>query len=61
MAFPKDPYILLSYLNTQLRDKYTSLAALCDDLEADQTELEAILQTVQYQYDAERNQFVHNS
>ena len=36
MALPKDPYILLSYLNTQLRDKYASLADLCDDLEEDQ-------------------------
>ena len=48
MALPKDPYILLSYLNTQLRDKYVSLAALCDDLEEDQSALEAIMQTVQY-------------
>ena len=48
MALPKDPYILLSYLNTQLRDKYASLAALCDDLEEDQAALEAIMQTVQY-------------
>ena len=45
MALPKDPYILLSYLNTQLRDKYASLAALCDDLEEDQAALEAIMQT----------------
>ena len=55
MALPKDPYILLSYLNTQLRDKYVSLAALCDDLEEDQSALEAIMQTVQYHYDVNRN------
>ena len=61
MALPKDPYILLSYLNTQLRDKYASLAALCDDLEEDQAALEAIMQTVQYHYDVNRNQFIHNS
>ncbi len=29
---PKDPNILLSYINTKLRDDYTSLDALCDDL-----------------------------
>jgi len=51
----------LSYLNTQLRDKYASLAALCDDLEEDQAALEAIMQTVQYHYDVNRNQFIHNS
>ena len=26
---PKDPVILLSYVNTQLRDYYESLEALC--------------------------------
>ena len=26
---PKDPMILLSYVNTQLRDYYDSLEALC--------------------------------
>ena len=61
MALPKDPYILLSYLNTQLRDKYASLAALCDDLEEDQAALEAIMQTEQYHYDVNCNQFIHNS
>ena len=36
---PNDPCILLSYVNTKLRDQYPSLAALCDDLEADQAAL----------------------
>ena len=30
---PQDPMILLSYLNTKLRDDYDSLAALCEDME----------------------------
>ena len=29
---PKDPMILLSYLNTHLRDDYPTLDALCEDL-----------------------------
>ncbi|HJB69908.1 MAG TPA: DUF4250 domain-containing protein, partial [Candidatus Flavonifractor avistercoris] len=29
---PKDPVILLSVINTKLRDFYPSLDALCDDL-----------------------------
>ena len=33
---PQDPAILLSYVNTKLRDCYPSLAALCDDLQADE-------------------------
>ena len=61
MALPKDPYIFLSQLNTQLRDYYASLAALCVDLEEDQAALEAIMQTVQYHYDVNCNQFIHNS
>ena len=32
MNLPKDPVMLLSYLNTQLRDNYDSLEALCDEI-----------------------------
>ena len=30
---PKDPVMLLSYVNTQLRDFYSSLDAFCEDKE----------------------------
>ena len=60
MSIPKDPYILLSYLNTQLRDKYASLTALCEDLDESQTALEEKMKTVQYHYDPTRNQFIHD-
>lgn len=55
---PQDPVILLSYVNTKLRDQYASLAALCDDLDEDQTALEEKLRLINYEYDAGRNQFV---
>ena len=32
---PKDPVMLLSFINLKLRDFYPSLAALCDDLDID--------------------------
>ncbi len=32
MQLPKDPVILLSYINTQLRDFYPSLDELCKSL-----------------------------
>ena len=32
---PQDPIILLSFINTRLRDQYASLDALCDDLDID--------------------------
>lgn len=36
---PQDPMILLSYLNTKLRDEYKSLDLLCDDLQLDKSEI----------------------
>lgn len=39
-GIPKDPVMLMSFLNTKLRDRYSSLEELCQDLEADQAELE---------------------
>jgi hypothetical protein len=55
---PQDPVILLSYLNTKLRDQYPSLEALCDDLQADAGEITEKLKAVGYNYDPQRNQFV---
>ena len=37
---PKDPVILLSVVNTKLRDFYSSLDALCDDLQVEKSEIE---------------------
>ena len=38
MNIPSDPFILLSYINTLLRDRYSSLDALCkgEDIEKQQ-------------------------
>ena len=55
---PNDPMILLSFLNTKLRDEYDSLAALCEDLQLDEEEIEAKLAAVGFSYDAERRRFV---
>lgn len=55
---PNDPMILLSYINTKLRDDYPTLNALCDDLQADKTEIEAKLKAIDYTYNAELNKFV---
>ena len=54
---PNDPMILLSYLNTQLRDRYDSLAALCEDLDADEDALREKLAAAGFTYDSERNRF----
>lgn len=55
---PRDPVMLLSYVNTQLRDRDTSLDALCDREEADRDALCAALREIGYEYDAAQNRFV---
>ena len=57
MALPSDPMILLSYVNTKLRDRYDSLSELCEDLDTEQEALIASLAAVGVQYDKEKNQF----
>lgn len=54
---PADPIILMSVLNTKLRDEYSSLDALCEDLELDKAQLSARLSAAGFDYDPERNQF----
>ena len=39
-GLPKDPILLLSVVNTKLRDYYPSLDALCDDMDVSREELE---------------------
>lgn len=58
MAIPKDPVILLSYINTQLRDFYPNLDELCGSLGLDRKELIQKLAAINYRYDSRVNQFV---
>ena len=55
---PKDPVMLLSYVNTQLRDYYDSLDDFLKDKELSGEELIKKLASIDYQYDAELHQFV---
>lgn len=55
---PQDPYMLLSFVNMKLRDRYESLADLCEDLDADEAQLRAALSAIGYTYSQERNQFI---
>jgi len=55
---PNDPAILLSFVNTKLRDFYPSLDAFCSDTETDRTEIVNKLRLIGYEYKEERNQFV---
>ncbi len=58
MALPADPIMLLSVVNLKLRDFYKNLDALCEDLDADKTDLCAKLKAAGYEYDPQRNQFI---
>lgn len=55
---PKDPVMLLSYINTQLRDFYPNLEELCKTLDIDRNELENKLAAIDYQYNEQMNKFV---
>ena len=55
---PNDPIMLLSFINTKLRDEYSDLVTLCDDLELNQEELINKLSNIDYVYQKELNRFV---
>ena len=57
-TIPKDPVMLLSYVNLKLRDMYSTLDAMCEDLELDKDELVQKLASIDYAYDAAQNQFI---
>lgn len=55
---PNDPVMLLSYINTQLRDSYESLSELCRSYDISEKELTEKLAAIQYRYDETTNQFI---
>ena len=57
-GLPRDPVMLLSVVNTKLRDYYTTLDVLCEDMQVDKQELIGKLEMIDYTYDAGSNQFV---
>lgn len=58
MSIPQDPIMLLSYVNMQLRDNYSSLEDLCASLDLEKEALIEKMKMVNYEYDAEKNAFV---
>lgn len=55
---PKDPVMLLSYVNTQLRDYFDSLDALCSEKAIEKGALLQTLHSIDYHYDEKTNQFI---
>lgn len=56
MMIPSEPNMLLSFINLKLRDNYSSLQDMCDDLDIDYTELAATLAASKITYDPGQNQ-----
>lgn len=54
---PKDPIILLSFVNTKLRDECENLDIFCERYEVDKTSLVKTLGDIQYRYNPNTNQF----
>ena len=50
--------MLLSFVNTQLRDNYPSLDEFCSSYGVDKSEIEEKLQKLDYMYDKDKNRFV---
>ncbi len=57
-GLPKDPVMMLSVVNTKLRDFYHSLDDLCEDLGVEKEEIVRKLKGIGYEYDEDRRQFV---
>ena len=57
-GLPRDPMLLLSVVNTKLRDYYHSLDALCDDRNVNKEEIISALKLIDYAYDSDIQQFV---
>lgn len=58
MPIPNDPVMLLSYINTQLRDFYPSLEELGASLDVDIDELKSKLALIGYEYNPKLNKFI---
>ena len=54
---PKDPMMLMSVINMKLRDIYSSLDELCEDMEVNREELEARLKAAGFEYSPENKRF----
>ncbi len=58
MNIPNDPAILLSYINTKLRDEFPTLDELCKSLCVRREDIEKKLALIGYVYDENKNSFM---
>lgn len=58
MTLPKDPVMLLSLINTKLRDYNSSLDDFCKENNLNEDEIKKKLEMIDYHYDEFKNKFV---
>ena len=58
MTLPKDPVMLLSLINTKLRDFNSSLDDFCKENNLNEDEIKKQLEMIDYHYDEFKNKFV---
>jgi len=54
---PQNPVMLLSFVNTKLRDEFDTLEAFCDAFDVSQEDIINKLASIDYHYNKELNQF----
>lgn len=57
MILPSNPFALLSFINTRLRDEYESLDSMINDLDLNKEDIINKLKMINYEYNEELNQF----
>ncbi|HIZ02184.1 MAG TPA: DUF4250 domain-containing protein [Candidatus Bacteroides merdipullorum] len=57
MNLPEEPMMLYSFINMKLRDSYSSLDALCEDMQVEKDEIVRKLKTVGFEYNPVKNRF----
>ena len=57
MNLPKDPMILLSFVNTKLRDEFTDLEEFCKEENISIESLKEQLESIGFQYNETIRQF----
>lgn len=55
--YPKDPAMLMSWVNMKLRDFYNNLDELCEDLEIDRKDIEELLNKAGFEYNEDLKRF----
>ncbi len=57
MELPQDPMMLFSFINMKLRDCYSSLDELCDDMNVDKQVIIKKLESAGFEYNEQQNKF----